>query len=63
MMQIFMFGLGVAMLVMIVGIGLLVVKDVMELIDLVHDTNNPTNGPLHRGGGQEDWAREALPEW
>ena len=44
-MPIFMFGLGVAMLVMIVGIGLLVVKDVMELIDLVHDTNNPTNGP------------------
>jgi hypothetical protein len=48
MMPIFMFGLGVAMLVMIVGIGLLVVKDVMELIDLVHETNNPTNGPRER---------------
>ena len=45
MMPIFMLGLGVAMVVMIVGIGLLVVKDVMELIDFVHDTNNPTYGP------------------
>ena len=42
MMPIFMFGLGVAM---IVGIGLFVVKDVMELTDFACDPNNPTNGP------------------
>ena len=45
MMPIFMFGLGVAMVVMIVGIGLLVVKDVKDLIDFAFDPNNPTNGP------------------
>ena len=46
MMPIFMFGLGVAMVVMIVGIGLLVAKDVKELIDFVSETNNnPTNSP------------------
>jgi hypothetical protein len=35
-----MVGLGMALLVMIVGIGWAVSKDVMELIDFVHDTNN-----------------------
>ena len=45
MMPIFMFGLGVAMVVRIVGIGLLVVKDVKDLIDFAFDPNNPTNGP------------------
>ena len=40
MMPIFMVGLGMALLVMIVGIGWAVSKDVMELIDFVHDTNN-----------------------
>ena len=39
-MSIFMVGLGMALLVMIVGIGWAVSKDVMELIDFVHDTNN-----------------------
>jgi len=39
-MPIFMVGLGMALLVMIVGIGWAVSKDVMELIDFVHDTNN-----------------------
>ena len=48
MMPIFMSGLGVALLVVIVAIGLLVAKDVKELIDLESDTNNPINGP--RGG-------------
>jgi hypothetical protein len=45
MMAVFMFGLGVALVVMIVGIGLLVAKDVTELIDLTFDPNNPPNGP------------------
>jgi hypothetical protein len=45
MMPIFMFGLGVALVVMIVGIGLLVAKDVTDLIDLACDPDNPTNGP------------------
>ena len=40
MMPIFMVGLGMALLVMIVGIGWAVSKDVMELIGFVHDTNN-----------------------
>ena len=40
-----MFGLGVAMLVMIVGIGLLVVKDVMELIDLAPQAGSRGSGP------------------
>ena len=44
-MAIFMFGLGVALVVMIVGIGLLVAKDVTERIDLTSDPNNPPNGP------------------
>jgi hypothetical protein len=45
MIPIFLFGLGVALVVMIVGIGVFVVKDVMELIDFVHNTNNPTHSP------------------
>ena len=44
-MPIFMFGLGVALVVMIIGIGLLVAKDVTELIDFACDPNNPNNGP------------------
>jgi hypothetical protein len=40
-----MFGLGVAIMVMIVGIGLLVAKDVTDLIDLACDPDNPTKGP------------------
>jgi len=40
-----MFGLGVALLVMIVAIGLPVAKDVKELIDFACDPYNPTNGP------------------
>lgn len=43
MMQIFMFGLGVVMVIMIVAIGLLVAKDVTELIEFACDPNNPTN--------------------
>ena len=47
MMSMFMFGLGVALLITIVAIGLLVAKDVKELIDLASDlaANNPINGP------------------
>jgi len=45
MMPIFMVGLGVALVVMIVGIGLLVAKDVTDLIDLACDPDNPTNDP------------------
>ena len=45
MMPIFMFGLGVAMVVIIVGIGVLVVKDVKDLMDFAFDPNNPANGP------------------
>jgi len=44
-MPIFMVGLGVALVVMIVGIGLLVAKDVTDLIDLACDPDNPTNDP------------------
>lgn len=44
MMTIFMVGLGAALVVMIVGIGLAVSKDVTELIDFACDSNNPTNG-------------------
>ena len=40
-----MVGLGVALVFMIVGIGVLVTKDVMDLIDFACDPNNPTNGP------------------
>jgi hypothetical protein len=42
-----MVSLGVAIVVMIVGIGWAVSKDVLELIDFVHDTNNPTNNPTN----------------
>ena len=45
MMPIFMFSLAVAMVGMIVGIGLFVVKDVKDLMDFAFDTNNPANGP------------------
>ena len=45
MMPIFMFGLPVAMVGIIVGIGLFVVKDVKDLMDFSFDPNNPTNGP------------------
>ena len=41
MMTTFMFGLGAALVVMIVGIGLAVSKDVMELIDCASDPNDP----------------------
>ena len=44
MMPIFMFGLAVALVVMIVLIGLLVAKDVRDLIDFAGDTNNPLEG-------------------
>ena len=44
-MAIFMFGLGVALVVMIVGIGFAISKDAMELIDLRYDPNDPSNGP------------------
>ena len=44
-MAVFMFGLGVALVVMIVGIGLAISRDVMELIDFRYDPNDPTNGP------------------
>jgi hypothetical protein len=45
MMPIFMVSLGVAIVVMIVGIGWAVYKDVLELMDSVHDTNNPRTAP------------------
>jgi len=36
-----MFGLGVALVVMIVGIGLAIPKDVMKLIEFWYDPNDP----------------------
>ena len=42
---IFMLGLGVALVVMIVGIGLLVAKDVKKMIGYAPDPNTPPNGP------------------
>lgn len=42
MMTTFMVGLGAALVVMIVWIGLLVAKDVTDLIDFAYD---PTYGP------------------
>ena len=45
MMPIFMVSLGVAIVVMIVGIGWAVSKDVLELMDSIHDTNNPPDSP------------------
>ena len=44
MMTIFMFGLGAALMFMIVGIGVAVSKDVLDLIDFAYDPNDPTNG-------------------
>jgi hypothetical protein len=44
-MTIFLFSLGAALVVMIVGIGLAISRDVMELIDFRYDPNDPTNGP------------------
>ena len=43
-MAIFMFGLAAALVVMIVGIGFAMSKDVMELIDFGYDPNDPSNG-------------------
>jgi hypothetical protein len=40
MMTIFLVGLGAALLVMIVGIGLALSKDVTDLIDFAYDPNN-----------------------
>ena len=45
MMPIFMVGLGIAIVVMIVGIGWAVSKDALELMDFAHDTNNPPDSP------------------
>ena len=45
-MPMFMVSLGVAIVVMIVGIGIAFSKDVLELIDFVHDTNDPKNSLL-----------------
>jgi len=45
MMTIIMFGFGVALVVMSVGIGVAVSKDVLELIDFAYDPNDSTNGP------------------
>ena len=45
MMPIFMVSLGVAIVVMIFGIGWAVSKDVLELMDFVRDTNNPPASP------------------
>lgn len=45
MMPIFMVGLGAALVVMTVGIGLAVVKDVKKMIAYAVDPNNPTKGP------------------
>ncbi len=44
-MGILMFGLAAALVVMIVGIGVALSKDVMELIDFGYDPNDPSNGP------------------
>ena len=42
MMTVFMIGLGAALVVMIIGIGLALSKDVTDLIDFAYD---PTNAP------------------
>ena len=47
MMTIFMVCLGAALVVMIVGIGVALSKDVMELIDFAYDPNNPSHEPRH----------------
>ena len=44
MMTLFMAGLGAALVVMIVGIGLALSKDVTDLIDFPYD---PHNAPRH----------------
>ena len=44
-MTIFMYGLGAAIVAMIVGISWAVAKDVKDLINYVYE---PNNGPLHR---------------
>ncbi len=44
MMTLFMIGLGAALVVMIVGIGLAISKDIRELIDFRYDPSDPTNG-------------------
>ena len=44
-MAIFMYSLGVTLVVMIVGIGLAMSKDVMELIDFQYDPNKPHSQP------------------
>jgi ABC-type antimicrobial peptide transport system permease subunit len=44
-MTIFRVGLGASLVVMIVGIGLALSKDVTDLIDFAYDPNYPTNGP------------------
>jgi len=44
-MAIFMFDLAAALVVIIVGIGFAISKDVMELIDFRYDPNDPFNGP------------------
>ncbi len=49
MMTIFMVSLGVAIVVMIVGIGLAVSKDLMKIIDSACDHNDPRNGLRQRG--------------
>jgi hypothetical protein len=43
-MGIFMFCLAAALVVMIVGIGFAISKNVMELIDFGYDRNDPSNG-------------------
>jgi len=40
MMTLFMAGLGAALVVMIIGIGLALSKDVTDLIDFAYDPNN-----------------------
>ena len=40
MMTLFMVGLGAALVVMIVGIGLALSKEVTDLIDFAYDSNN-----------------------
>jgi len=44
-MTIFMVGLGAALVVMIVGIGLAVFKDVRDLIDFAYDADNLSHEP------------------
>jgi hypothetical protein len=48
MMTVFMFGLGVALVIMIVGIGLAISKDVMELNEFGYDPNDPKHASWRR---------------